>query len=178
MEEMYKEIVKQLSLKDDVLYLQNKRYMLQSAGWLAELQKGLEKIMGIDGAALLLEGATRRMGQRLLANYAPQIKGKSFKEKIEYVLQMHTLTGWGMWELEDFQQSPPKIVLKDIRSYLGNAYEGKAETPRCYLQSGLVAIIEELAQSEGLTKLKGTETKCVAKSDPHCEFVFEPSQDG
>jgi predicted hydrocarbon binding protein len=176
MEELYKNIINQLSLKGDVLYLNDKRYMLLGPSWLAELQKGLEKLMGADGTALLIEDATRRMGHRLLATYAPLIKGKSLEEKLQFILQMHTVTGWGKLELVEIQQSPPRIVLKDTMPYTKDAYDGKADSPKCYFQSGLLAIVEGLAKSEGWPPLQGTETKCAAKGDSHCEFVAEPAQ--
>ncbi len=173
MEELFKDFILQLKIKEDgLVYFRDNRSVLLSVPWFTTMQRELEGIIGADGAFVLIESAAKRWASRAVNDYAPLVKGKPFEEKIKFVLQMHSITGWGNWELAEFSSNPLQIIIKETRPYHEDAYGGKADGPRCYYQSGLVALIEELAKLEGLPPTKGTETKCMAQGDPYCEFVF------
>ncbi len=152
------------------------RYMLASTSWLTDLQQEIENIIGPDGAYAVFETASKSGGQSASegASFAALFAGMPLEERVKLVLKYGQLQGWGPHELVEYSPDPFKVVVRSPRPYIGNAYEGKADGPRCYYQVGLANVIQALANMDkrDLT-LQFTETKCVAKGDPFCEYTFE-----
>ncbi|MFX1474435.1 MAG: V4R domain-containing protein [Promethearchaeota archaeon] len=178
MDDQLQKIKTEYRVHDGLLMYENQRHLIISCPWFAALQLGLENTLGDMGAATLVTSAARTWGTRMLKMYTPLVKGMHFEEKIKYIIQTYNTAGWGLAELIEFQTDPARIVIKKTQPYYKDRYKGSADGPRCYLYLGVTRIIEGLAKAEGFPELETTETKCIAKGDPHCEFVLEPSSLG
>ncbi|MFX1474433.1 MAG: V4R domain-containing protein [Promethearchaeota archaeon] len=178
MEHHLQKIMAEFQIRDGLLLYRNQRQVMVNCSWFAALQAGLESTLGDIGAASLISSAAKTWGTRMLGDFKPLVKGMPFEETVKFVLQIYNIAGWGPAELQEFSTNPPRIVLKKTEPYFENGYNGSADGPRCYLYLGVTRIIEGLAKAEGFPELETTETKCIAKGDPHCEFVLEPSSLG
>lgn len=177
MEDHLQKLKTELRVEGGHLMFQNQDLLMISCPWFTSLQLELENTLGAMGTASLIKTAARTWGERMLDIYTPQIQGKTLEEKTKYILETYNFKGWGRSELVEFNDAPPRIVVRKIDPYFENAYKGSADEPRCYLYLGVMTIIAGFAKSEQFPELEITETKCIAKSDPHCEFVLEPKQE-
>ena len=174
MEDHLQKVKTDFQIKEGLLIYRNQRQIMVSCPWFTAVQTELENTLGDMGAASLITGAARTWGTKMVEMYKPQVSGMSFEEKVKYILQTFSIAGWGLAEVVEFSTSPPRIVIKKTEPYFEDMYNGAADGSRCYLYLGVMAIIEGFAKTENLPELETTETKCIAKGDPHCEFVLEP----
>ncbi|MFX1474431.1 MAG: V4R domain-containing protein [Promethearchaeota archaeon] len=177
MEDQLQKLKSELRTGEGILQYQNQRHLMVSCPWFTALQTELENTIGAIGAASLIKNAAIAWGKQLLDIYTPQLKELTLKEKVSHIVETFNLEGWGLAELVELQETPPRIVIRKTHPYFDNTYKGSADEPRCYLYFGVMTIIAGFAESEKFRELEITETKCNAKGDSHCEFVVEPAQD-
>jgi hypothetical protein len=175
-EDEFRTFISMLQFQDGVVRLGTDRYCLAEARWFAELQQDIERIVGPDGAFVLMDEAAKS-GSRPDddSSYHAFFSGMSFEQRVELALKFSVIQGWGPMEITEISANPPRVVIKATNPYHQDLYQGKADGPRCYPLSGMASLIESHARLDGIdVTLKVAETKCKAKGDPYCEYVFEP----
>jgi predicted hydrocarbon binding protein len=175
MEDHLEKLKTELRVEGGHLMFQSQDLLMISCSWFTSMQLELENTLGTMGTASLIKTAARTWGERMHGIYKSQVQGKTLEEKIRYILETYNFKGWGRAELVEFNDTPPRIVVRKIDPYFENAYKGSVDEPRCYIYLGVMAIISGFAKSEQFPDLEVNETKCIAKDDPHCEFVIESS---
>ncbi len=177
MEDQLQKLKTELRIEEGYLKLKNQRLLIVSSPWFTAMQLELENTLGAMGAATLIKNAARTWGTRMIDIYTPQVQGKTLEEKTRHILETYNFKGWGLSELVELCENPLRIVVRKTYPYYENAYKGSADDSRCYLYFGVMTIIAGFAKSEQSPELEITETKCIAKGDPHCEFVIKPKQE-
>jgi hypothetical protein len=172
-EEAFKNYVSQFRFENGHVYLGETRYMFMPVSWLGDMQLELENLMGPSGTFALFDTASRRTtptGETLA-----QLKELPFEHKWGAFFMSASLGGFGVFQVISLSKDPFKIVFKSSSTSYGDAYEGKADSPRCYLNSTFIPYMKQIAALDGINEeLKLTETQCVASGAPHCEFIIEP----
>ena len=172
-DEAFKYYISQFRYENGHVLLGDTRYMIMPVSWLGDMQLELENLMGASGTFALFDTASRRT--RPAGATLAGLKELPFEHKWGAFLESAGLGGFGLFELISASQDPFKVVFKCSSTSYADAYEGKADSPRCYLNSTFIPYFELLAAQDGIElKLKIEETKCIAMGDPHCEFVIEP----
>ncbi|MFQ6081704.1 MAG: V4R domain-containing protein [Candidatus Bathyarchaeia archaeon] len=91
------------------------------------------------------------------------------RQILEAIIQQSRINGWGAANLHKYNERKGTVTIRVENNPLAMAW-GKAEKPICYLLGGYWAG----ALSEALEReVRCTETKCMSKGDPYCEFVIE-----
>lgn len=140
---------------------------------LAEIQKTAEEVLGESGAAVVMYRAGFKHGYRHAEIYAKEFGLEGF-DIINKHLSVVSMTGWwGRFEIVETSENPLRVV---VRFYNTIAEEWKdAGRSVCHLWRGALAgMLAFIAESMGKkVKVRGHETKCIAKGDPYCEIVAE-----
>ena len=174
-EELFEEIRGELTFTNGVLTYGPARMILVSADWVTDLQKGLEDLVGSDGAYALIDSAGRISGEAEGKLFNQLFPDMALDQKVEMLFLFLASRGWGSFELLNFNEDPFNLVVKYTNAYHGDTYGGKADGTRCFYQSGTAAAIEQLAKAAGQElALISEETKCIAQGDPHCEVAYKP----
>ncbi len=166
-DEAFKGYLSQFRNEDGEVFIGETRYMIMPIVWLKDIQLELENLMGPSGTFALFDTASRRTApsERALA----AIKDLPFEHKIGAFFAQSALSGFGKCEPIEISKKPFKVVFKSPSSIFAEAYEGKADSPRCYLFASFIPYMEAIAKQEGLDiKLRVDETQCVAMGAPHC----------
>ncbi len=130
------------------------------------LQKDAEKILGIDGAAVLFYEAGKKAGLRWISRFNREwnLKDKTF---IEAVQNFYAELGWGRFSVEENNKN--ELVVRVGNSFTARGY-GNSEKPVCHFLRGYNAGIAEVLKGKGID---AEEVKCAAKGDDCCEFVMK-----
>jgi hypothetical protein len=174
-EELFQNIRQGLTFDSGVVKFGPARMIMVTAGWVTDLQKGLEDLVGSDGAFALINTAGRTSGEiegQLFNQLYPSL---SFDQKVGVLFQFLEARGWGSFEIVNLTMDPFNLVVKYTNPYHEGTYNGDADGTRCFYQSGVAAAIEQFAIAANMDlKLVSEETKCVAKGDSHCELTYKP----
>ena len=88
---------------------------------------------------------------------------------IESILYQNRIAGWGAPELHEYNEKERRIIIRVKNNPLATAW-GKAEEPMClYLKGYWKGVTSQILEKEA----RCTETKCMCKGDPYCEFLIE-----
>ncbi len=176
MNEKFKEFVNALDFEKGVVSYKGTRMIMVSASWLGNLQKEIENILGPSGAYVVIRNASYLGGFDVAKKLNKMFGGLPLEEKIRAYLSFATLRGWGEFSLQELSLDPLKIIIRYENSYIKGRYES-ADEGKCFYFTGIAAVIEEFLKFEGITyEVEAVETKCVAKGDPHCEFLFHKKE--
>ena len=176
-DDAFKNYISQFRFENGHVYIGDTRYMFMPVSWLGDLQLELENLMGPSGTFALFDIASRRT--KPAGDALSQLENLPFEHKWGAFFMSAALGGFGLFELISATKDPFKIVFKSSSTSYGDVYEGKADSPRCYLNSTFIPYFELIAAQEGVNvKLQIVETQCVAMGAPHCEFVIEPDTGG
>ncbi len=176
MSEKFKEFANALEFEKGVVTYNGTRLIMVSASWLANLQKEIESILGPGGTYVVIRNASYLGGFDIAKKLNEIFKGFLLEDKIKGYLGFATLRGWGEFSLQECSLDPLNIVVKYENSYIKGRYENESEG-KCFYFTGIAAIIEEFLKSEGIKyEVEAIETKCLAKGDPYCEFVFRKKE--
>ena len=96
---------------------------------------------------------------------------KYYREEIMEVLKVIQALGWGrIKKLElDFDRKRGRLIILDL--FESETSRGQFAVPKCHFFRGFLAgFLSQLLE----VNIKVAEVRCIAKGDPHCEFVFEP----
>jgi len=104
---------------------------------------------------------------------------KTFRQEIEYrreevleVLKVIQALGWGRMEDLKVEFDAGRGSLKVYDLFESKTSVGEFATAKCHLFRGFLAGF--LSQLLG-RNVRVFEIRCIARGDPYCEFVFEPS---
>ncbi len=130
------------------------------------LQKDAEKIMGIDGAAVLLYEAGKKSGERWINRFRKEwgLKDQKF---IEAVQNFYAELGWGRFDVKE--DNGKELVVSVENSFIARGY-GKSGVAVCHFLRGYNAGLAEVLKGKGMD---AEETRCAAKGDEFCEFVMK-----
>ncbi len=130
------------------------------------LQKDAEKILGIDGAAVLFyeagKNATRRWYNQFFKEWG--LKDTKF---IEAVQNHYAELGFGIFSIEEDNEN--EVVVRVENSFIARGYR-KSEVPVCHFLRGYFAGLAEVLKGKGIDS---EEIRCAAKGDDCCEFVMK-----
>jgi predicted hydrocarbon binding protein len=130
------------------------------------LQKDAEKILGFDGASVLLYEAGKKAGLRWINRFSKEwgLKDKKF---IEAVQNFYAELGWGRFSVEENNKNG--LVVRVENSFIARGY-GNSEAAVCHFLRGYNAGLAEVLKGKGID---AEEVKCAAKGDDCCEFVMK-----
>lgn len=106
---------------------------------------------------------------------APMIKEK--QDNLYGILAVSNGLGWGNWQVVAHEPARSlELVSRNGYEALGyRTYRPKAESPQCFMLTGVAAGIMALVYGEGQFKerfgtYKATEERCICQGDPDCTF--------
>ena len=93
------------------------------------------------------------------------------KDYIRWLIDISNLSGWGKSELVKYDVDTDAGVFRTYNALVGTSLIGKSNVAVDHVWRALTAG----GHSKVLEKdVDWIETKCVAKQDPFCEFIFKP----
>ncbi len=130
------------------------------------LQKDAEKILGSDGASVLLYEAGKKAGLRWINRFSKEwdLKDKKF---IEAVQNFYAELGWGKFSIEENNKN--ELVVRVENSFIARGY-GISEVSVCHFLRGYNAGLAEVLKGKDID---AEEVRCIAKGDEFCEFVMK-----
>ena len=130
------------------------------------LQKDAEKILGIDGAAVLFYEAGKNAGERWINRFSRDwgLKNEKF---IEAVVNFYAELGWGTFNIDDSNEN--ELVIRIKNSFIARGY-GNSKVEVCHFLRGYNAGLAEVLKCR---TIDAEEVRCAAKGDDCCEFVMK-----
>ena len=130
------------------------------------LQKEAEKILGSDGASVLLYETGKKAGLRWINRFSKEwgLKDKKF---IEAVQNFYAELGWGKFSVEENNRN--ELVIRVENSFIARGY-GNSEATVCHFLRGYNAGLAEVLKGKDID---AEEVRCIAKGDDCCEFVMK-----
>jgi len=144
------------------------RVVIMRAGTFVDLQKQIEKILGVDASALFYEAGIRagRESTRVLLEEWDE-RGIDFLKRWG---RFYRSAGVGWFKLEDinidFENENGHLRIK--QSFIAEEYS-KSNRPVCHFLCGFFSGVLQEVLGE---KVTCEEVKCIAKGDEYCEFKF------
>jgi predicted hydrocarbon binding protein len=135
----------------------------------------LARVSGIFGdgpaAKVILHEMGEAGGQTTYDELVSEIGAETFKRELPQVVGLYASNGWGDFQLLhiDFEKKTASLRAKD--NFECGYYKVRSTVPRSNFVRGHIA-----GWSSRLfgSRVEVTETHCVAKGDPCCEFVVQP----
>jgi predicted hydrocarbon binding protein len=129
------------------------------------LQKNAEKIIGVDGASILLYEVGKKAAMQWINSFN---NGWSLKDNkfIEAVHNFYAQRGWGKFSTEENQNG---LVMRVENSFVVRGY-GNSDVPVCHFLRGYNAGLAQVLKGN---EMGAEEVKCAAKGDDCCEFVMK-----
>lgn len=130
------------------------------------LQKDAEKILGIDGAAVLFYEAGKNAGERWINRFSRDwgLKNEKF---IEAVQNFYAELGWGRFNIDDSNEN--ELTIRVENSFIARGY-GSSKVEVCHFLRGYNAGLAEVLKCK---TIDAEEVRCAAKGDDCCEFVMK-----
>lgn len=129
-------------------------------------QKNAERILGYDGAAVLLYETGKKAGEKWINRFSKEW-GLNDKRFIEAVQNFYAELGWGKFDIKE--NNGKELIIRVDNSFIARGY-GKSEDAVCHFLRGYNAGLAEVLKRQDL---EACETRCVAKGDECCEFVMK-----
>lgn len=142
-------------------------FVLVQRETLADLQRGLEEILGRGAEGILIRAGHKRgeeLSQRLAA-----MTGEDDGAFVHGLKIFAARTG--LCRIDDVTVGPAAITIRTSNSFLALGY-GTSPRPVChYLRGFLMAAAEHLLRRK---EVLCSEARCIAMGDAHCEFTVAP----
>lgn len=144
------------------------RYLLIRPETLCDIQKALEKEVGLEIATKLLIAGGRTGGLLSSRRFKEEFQ-LTDEEAVKFMCRMGRQIGWGAMRLQELDSHKSRLVVEVADSPFAKAY-GSADHAVCHLIRGVFA-----GMAEGLfeRKVKSQETKCLCTGNPICRFEIE-----
>ena len=126
--------------------------------------KGIYEKMGDVGKALFFNIAY--FGGISMAKYLLKRLELRGEELIKEVLKIYQASGMGKMELVSYEPNEPYIVLRLYDSIECKAFIGQKKPASHYVRGHLSGLLSKLTGKN----LLATEVRCIAMSDPYCQF--------
>ncbi len=170
-EEEFKAFISRFEFRDGAVMNGPDRHVLVHANYLVGIHREMEAVLGPDGAFAVIYNAAMRGGEFVADQLAKQAGAAPLEQVIKMIHDIGTLIGWGKFTVIEFTEKPVLMRTRHDNSYITGLWGGASEG-KCLFVSAIVGIIIPLLKKAGLaTDLEYEEYKCVAKGDPHCEFL-------
>jgi predicted hydrocarbon binding protein len=140
------------------------RYVVIRPETIIGFQKTIEKHSREGARDALFQGGYQ--GGYLSAKKFKETQNLSNTETIDFMMTMGAQIGWGHFDLIDYDFNNRKLQIRVLNSAFAEAY-GDATEGVCHLING---VLSGLAAVLFGRNCMGSETECLAKSDPHCVF--------
>jgi len=151
------------SIKLNVL---NKGVIIQKKTWLREVNRVIVEEFG-TGAEALIFHIGFKAGYRIVDHWA-RVSGLEGRRLIVLALEAMKLFNWiSEYEILKLDLEKPDIIFRVWDLMDCTPFRGKMDSPTSHYFRG---IISGLASRIAGKQVIFTETKCVAKGDPYCEF--------
>ncbi|MDP3103861.1 MAG: V4R domain-containing protein [Candidatus Methanoperedens sp.] len=130
------------------------------------LQKDAERILGVDGASILLYETGKKAAMQWIYRFNNEwgLKDKKF---IEAVQNFYAELGWGNFVVEEDNKNG--LVIRVENSFIARGY-GNSDVPVCHFLRGYNAGLAQVLKGN---EIGAEEVKCAAKGDDCCEFVMK-----
>lgn len=129
-------------------------------------QKNAERILGCDGAAVLLYETGKKSGEKWINRFSKEW-GLNDGRFIEAVQNFYAELGWGKFDISE--NNGKELIITVENSFIARGY-GKSDAAVCHFLRGYNAGLAEVLKNQNL---EACETRCVAKGDDCCEFVMK-----
>jgi predicted hydrocarbon binding protein len=165
----HEEFKEELEVVDKEIMFRDLRLIFCPADWLTGQEEEISNILGSNALSMLFQKAGEFCHDELAKIIVDSNPDASTEEQIKAFLSYLNASGWGAAELVEFSLDPVTVVIKVKNSYVVDLMQ--ADEPVCYAYGGILQTITVFLEEHNLeSELECTETKCVAKGDPHCEF--------
>ncbi len=154
------------------LELSGTRYLLIRPDTIIGIQKAMERELGSERCGQLMAEGGRIGGSRSSGKYREQ--GRSGEELIQYMCEVGTDLGWGVFKVLHFGAQDNSFILEVADSAFARAY-GESDHPVCHLIRG---VLEGLGCSVFQKKATCVEIECLAKGDCACRFEVSTPGEG
>ncbi len=153
--------------------LLNRRYVLLSTDYFPfEITKDLEEIFGAAGDAVLYKGG-EKVGRDLYMHYIDVAREYGI-DIWDIISAVGWYFGWGIGDVIERGHDGGKYVIRVYSSFEADSFikrGAKVSKPVCHFMRG---VLNGIVESVEVKKYNAEETKCRAKGDEFCEFVFNP----
>jgi predicted hydrocarbon binding protein len=129
------------------------------------LQKDAEKILGIDGTAVIFYEAGKNTNKRWI-KWFNELWGLKDKKFIEALQNHYAELGFGTFSVEEDNKN--ELIVRVENSFTARGY-GNSEVPVCHFLRGYFAGLAEVLEGN---YIDAEEIKCAAKGDDCCEFMM------
>lgn len=138
------------------------------------IQKKVEEISGIDTGHLVYYQAAFESGYRYMEN-SKKVYGITGKDLLQQYMDSVSLRGWGKFEILHLVEERGEGRVRLNHSAIAEEF-GRVGRSVCYPLAGAIAGAMQFLADEQNKEIEvtGTEPLCMARGDPHCEFVVEP----
>jgi len=168
----HEEFKEELEVVDTQIMFRDLRLIFCPADWLTGQEKELSNVLGSNALSMLFQKAGEFCHSELASIIVDSNPDASTEEQIKAFLSYLKASGWGAAELVEFSLDPVKIGIKVTNSYVVDLMQ--ADEPVCYAYGGILQAITVFLEEHNLeSELEYTETKCIARGDPHCEFILK-----
>ncbi len=177
-ETQIKEVLRKITDKENPcgggrIMLMGRRYVLLSTEYFTyDLTKDLEELFNAAGDAVLYKGG-EKIGRDLYEYYAPIAEEKGI-DVFDIISAVGWYYGWATGEVVEKGENSGKYRMILYNSFEAESFlqrEGKTDHAVCHFLKGVLKGIVEAHTGHRYTS---SETKCTAKGDPYCEFVYKP----
>jgi len=160
-------LVRQFSSDNGKITVYNVRLVTLAFVSLKEIQNEIMAKLGKGGVSILYNSAKK--GGYELTKQLCNIMGISGPKAVELLITgCRELTGWGNFELIDYNSSERKAIFHVSN---GPFAEVPGSVESCHFARGLIAgALTYVFNSE----VDAIETKCASKGSAFCEFVVQP----
>jgi len=137
------------------------------------IQKKVDEFAGIDYSHKIYYGAAFESAYNYMEN-SKKVYVISGKDLLQQYLDSLSVRGWGRFEIIQLVDEEGKGRVHLHHSAIAEEF-GNVGRSVCHAWAGALAgSIQFLANEYNKKiKVKGTESMCVSKGDPYCEFVLE-----
>ena len=146
------------------LFYKEVRYLLIRPETLMTFQKAIEKELGGRASQILYQSGFQ--GGSLSPKKYQEVFGFSDEEIIYFMMEMGSQIGWGRFELEKFDLSEKKLIVRVYHSPFAEAY-GSSSTSVCHFIRGVLGGIASVIFKK---ECEAKELTCLAKGDKCCRF--------
>lgn len=149
-----------------------RRVVIMTPEALVGMMKALKTTFGTAGLTMLYMMGKEK-GSLDAALAAEALKGEDIPPTkrllLETIIHQSRVQGWGLAQVGEYDEEKAAVTVRVENNPLAIAW-GKSDVPVCHFLRGYWAG----ALSEALEKdAQCTETRCMSKGDPYCEFVLQ-----
>ncbi|RLG49955.1 MAG: hypothetical protein DRO00_09390 [Thermoproteota archaeon] len=151
------------------MFEQGVRVIIISARFFVSIQRGIEDFFGEQAPAILYDSGIRAGSEA--AKILIREWGSKDMDFLKQWSEFYSSKGIGWFKVKEINVDSDRQrgYIRIEQSFIVEEY-GPSDRPVCDFMAGYIAGV--LSEAFGAS-FSCEETKCIAKGDPYCEFVFE-----